>query len=316
MDNICHTLVGAAIGEAGLKRRTRLATPVLIVAANLPDIDVLVFATDMPSVAFRRGWTHGALAQVLLPVGLTALVAAVARVRRRGGRADPRDGPPLHLPWILALSFIGVVSHVMLDYLNTYGVRLLTPLDWRWFYGDAVFIIDVWLWAVLGSGIWLARRLGRPRPAQGALAFAAGYVVLMLLSAQASRGLVMDTWRVMRGTEPDALMVGPLPVTPFSRAVIVDRGDRYETGTFSWLPFGITFLPEVVPKRDTAPEVARARASAAVQGFLVWSRFPYWEIQHEAWGARVTVRDMRFGDRFSVSTLVPDGPASSSAAGP
>src|SRR6188508_3837495 len=68
MDNLCHTLVGAALGEAGLKRRTRFGSATLMIASNLPDIDVLVFATGTPAVAFRRGWTHGVLAQALLPL--------------------------------------------------------------------------------------------------------------------------------------------------------------------------------------------------------------------------------------------------------
>src|SRR5690349_11617106 len=65
MDNVCHTLVGAALGEAGLKRGTRLGLVTLMIASNLPDLDVLVFLTSTPSVAFRRGWTHGVLAQAV-----------------------------------------------------------------------------------------------------------------------------------------------------------------------------------------------------------------------------------------------------------
>ena len=76
MDNVCHTLVGAALGRAGLNRTTRFGSSTLMIAANLPDIDVLVFATDLPSVAFRRGWTHGLLAQALLPLLLTLAVTA------------------------------------------------------------------------------------------------------------------------------------------------------------------------------------------------------------------------------------------------
>ena len=67
MDNLCHTLIGAALGDAGLKRRTRFGSATLMIASNLPDLDVLVFATGTPSVAFRRGWTHGILADALLP---------------------------------------------------------------------------------------------------------------------------------------------------------------------------------------------------------------------------------------------------------
>ena len=53
-----------------------------------------------------------------------------------------------------------MLSHVALDLLNNYGVRLLMPFSNRWFYGDAVFIIDPWLWLTLGAGIWLTRRRG------------------------------------------------------------------------------------------------------------------------------------------------------------
>ena len=91
MDNICHTLVGAAFGEAGLKRQTRFGNATLMIAANLPDVDVLVFATDLPSVAFRRGWTHGMLAQALLPIALTAAMLGVDRLFP--GRADEHASP-------------------------------------------------------------------------------------------------------------------------------------------------------------------------------------------------------------------------------
>ncbi len=41
MDPICHTLVGAALAESGLKKRTALGTATLLIGANLPDMDVL-----------------------------------------------------------------------------------------------------------------------------------------------------------------------------------------------------------------------------------------------------------------------------------
>ena len=159
MDNVCHTLVGAAFGEAGLKRRTRFGSATLMIAANLPDLDVLVFATDVPSVAFRRGWTHGTVAQLLLPIALTAIMVAL-------GRARPAryDATPVRVGALLLLSYVGVLSHVGLDLLNTYGIRLLMPFDGRWFYGDAVFIIDPWLWLALGVGLWYARRRGTHAP--------------------------------------------------------------------------------------------------------------------------------------------------------
>ena len=158
MDNICHTLVGAALAEAGLKRQSAYARATLMIAANIPDLDVLVFATGTPSVSFRRGWTHGVVGQALLPIAVTLAVLAWARWRRPSGPRLVDGSPPVRAGALLVLAYLGLYSHVLLDFLNNYGVRLLAPVEWRWFYGDAVFIIDPWLWLTLAAGVWLSWR--------------------------------------------------------------------------------------------------------------------------------------------------------------
>jgi inner membrane protein len=308
MDNFCHTLVGAAFGEAGLKRKTRFGNPTLMIAANLPDIDVLSFVTDTNPISFRRGWTHGVLAQLALPVLFAGLIYAIGRVR--AARRD--DQPPLHFGWLLLLSYIGVYSHVFLDFLNNYGVRLLAPLDWRWFYGDALFIADVWLWLMLGIGVWLARRQRRPAISGAALVFASCYIAIMLVSAQVARTVVSNTWRDVRGSAPRALMVGPVPFTPFARVVIVDVGDHYETGLFRWWSMSVGFDPDPIPKNAGNPLVKKARAAPPVRDFLVWARFPFWTIRPHQDGTRVDVGDVRFMSQsirranFTASTVVRD----------
>jgi len=104
--------------------------------------------------------------------------------------------------------------------------------------------------------------------------------------------------------------VGPLPVTPLRRLVIVDAGDHYETGEFSWFPRRITLDPEVVPKRDEAPSVIAARnTDPRMRGILVWSRFPFYVIDPVPGGVRVTLRDMRFSlmgrGGFAATVFVP-----------
>jgi hypothetical protein len=130
----------------------------------------------------------------------------------------------------------------------------------------------------------------------------------MLLSASAARGVVADLWREARGIEPRALMVGPIALTPFTRVFIVDAGDQYETGAFTWWPTEVRFDPEPTAKNDRDPAVAAARAqSRTIREFLVWSRFPFWKVEPVEGGTRVTVRDMRFmaaGRQFSASTVV------------
>lgn len=298
MDNVCHTLVGLAAARAGLNTRTGLATATLAISANLPDIDVLVFATSVPSVAFRRGWTHGPIAQLLLPLACAGAMWLFGR----------RRSVATSFSWLLALSFIGIYTHVFLDYLNTYGVRLLMPFSHRWFYGDAVFIVDLWLWGMLGLGWWRSRR-GRTRPARIGLTAASVYIVLMLISARASRSIIAGKWTEATGAPPAQLMVGPVPVTPFRKSIIIDAGDHYVTGRFDWLPRRVVFDPERVAKNAQHPAVAAARSDGKVAGILVWSRFPFWTVRPVGSGFEVTLGDVRFAgmDRggFSATAVVP-----------
>jgi inner membrane protein len=305
MDNLCHTLVGAALGEAGLKQRTRFGNATLMIASNLPDIDVLVFATGTPSVAFRRGWTHGILADALLPPLLAGVMLFVA------SRRPAPSAPSIRPMQVLLLSYIGVILHVSMDLLNTYGVRLLMPFSQRWFYGDVLFIIDPWLWLALGTGVGLSIRRRAPNWSRASLAVAAAYVLAMLVGARAARAEMIDRWQQVEGQPPHALMVGPVPVTPLQRQIIIDAGDRYETGMFTWRPRNIRFDTDDVPKHDSDPLVVAARKAPNIRAFLIWSRFPFWTLEPIEGGTRVTVGDMRFnGGRgvalrnFTQSTIV------------
>ena len=197
MDNLCHSLVGAAIGKAGLARRTTLGMSTLVIANNLPDIDVAVFATNTLAMSFRRGWTHGVLAQATLPIVLTGAMLAYDRLVLQQ-RADAP--PPAVARELLLLSYVGVLLHVFMDLMNSYGVRLLMP------FSRAVVLRrrpvhcrsrgSISRWAL---GWWLSRRRGArgARPARRgppalAVAVAAVYVLAMLASNVAARAAVRD----------------------------------------------------------------------------------------------------------------------------
>lgn len=302
MDNVCHTLVGAACARAGITRPTRFAAATSMIAANLPDLDVLVFFTGVPSVAFRRGWTHGTLAQVVLPAALAAVMVLAGR---RSAAKDGESEPPAFVP-LAILSYVGVLSHVFLDYLNSYGVRLLMPFSGRWFYGDALFIIDPWLWLLLGAAL-MVRPDDGVRTARAFLAVAMAYILCMMASARAAETVVLNAWRQEHGT-PRSLMVGPAPFDPFAKTVIIDAGTHYRTGTFTWLPRRLTFSDRAVMKNDENPATVEARGDPRIAGILVWTRFPVWEVLPTPGGLRVSLHDMRFGNvqrgGFAASTVV------------
>ena len=80
MDNITHSLAGWALGQAGLKTASRKGLAGLILAANMPDIDVFFGKFPWDPLAIHRGFTHGLVGGVLLmPPLLAGLLWLLAR---------------------------------------------------------------------------------------------------------------------------------------------------------------------------------------------------------------------------------------------
>jgi len=300
VDNLCHALVGAALGKAGLARRTTLGMSTLVIANNLPDIDVAVFATNTLAMSFRRGWTHGVPAQLILPVGLTGAMLIYDRMVVQKRLNAP---PPAVARELLLLSFLGVLLHVVMDLMNSYGVRLLMPFSGQWFYGDALFIVDPWLYLALGLGWWGSRRrearggADASRPARVGVAVAAIYVLAMLASNLVARDTVRAGLQRAGRTTDAQFMVTPVAVNPFSREVIVDVGDRYEKGNL-WFEPRPHFRPAGfgMPKGLDDPEAQAALQSPRAQAFLRWARFPFVQVERNTSPPTIWLNDYRYAN--------------------
>ena len=343
MDPLTHSLLGAALAKTPPVRKIPLAAPTLILAANLPDVDVLsYFAGSDAGLGFRRGWTHGPLGLALLPLVLTAVIVLVSRrlsSRQRGAKAPA--------PAILLLAYLGALTHPVLDWLNTYGVRILMPFDHRWFYGDTLFIVDPWIWIVLGTAVFLGHAMTR-RWVLGwsvAAALATAMIVVVLpadltvakvvwtgsLAAvaliAAHRGSRVRLERVaapaaltlfliyglsmhgssrlarrsvlrhlgMEATSVESVMVGPLPLTPFRKEVVIATESSYRLARFDWLARPRVELLEVSrPRNVESPVIDAARSSPCVRGFVGWARFPVFEVDESEAGFEVQLIDLRY----------------------
>jgi len=171
MDNLTHTLVGAALAETGLKRATPLAAATLLIGANLPDIDILSGAFGpLTYLEYHRGLTHSLVGFLGLAVLLAASVygcSRLARPRANPGARHARFGP------LLALSLLSMATHPLLDYTNNYGWRPFLPWNNRWYYGDIAFVVDPWIWAGLGGWVFVVTAKTHKRALGWALLFAA-----------------------------------------------------------------------------------------------------------------------------------------------
>ena len=320
MDPLTHTLVGANLAGTHLGTKTRLASAALVIGANLPDVDAILYFTGHRDLAlgFRRGWTHGVLALFVLPLIQTALLIAYAKARRI--EVDKR--------WLLILSSAAILTHPALDWLNNYGMRWLMPFRGTWFYGDSVYIMDPWLWLVLGGG-WLAARQATPamigvfsivmlllawvvarrNTAYLGVIVLVGFILLIALLWKSNRELstaalvvaacyigarltihyatAADVRKKIPGI--DQLMVAPHPIDPRRWDVVARVGDHYRYGRYLW-GNGLTLANDSIAVAKPSREWDLARSDPSIRGFITWVRFPWYEVK----GDTVYVNDARY----------------------
>ena len=331
MDPLAHTLFGATLAEAGLKRRSRYATATLLIGANLPDIDAVAnfWGADVALHA-RRGVTHGPIAMVALPLLLAAAVWLWHRWR--GSTAAALDAPPFRPRAIVALSFLGVLSHPALDWLNTYGVRLLMPFDERWFYGDTLFIVDPWFWLLAAAGAVLARS-GSARAVAGWLVLAALASWLVITTDVVGQGVKIGwvvgsvtiailRWRVPQVAHPAfaratlatlALYIGL--AFGFARLAESALAEKFAAAReiqanpapgVPWAHRVVVVEPDTyrivtregavftLPRREPDAIVKAALAQESVRGFATWMRYPHWTVEEMPDRWIVRFQDLRY----------------------
>lgn len=309
MDNLTHSLVGAVLGQAGLKRTTGLAMPALIIGANLPDVDAACFfwLEGTEHLAFRRGITHGPPALVLLPLILAGLLWAFDRWQTKRG-ARPEGRLPVRFGWLYAMAFIGCLSHPFFDWLNVYGIRLLEPFSSQWFYGDTLFIIDPWLWAVLIGTVWWSRRREKAgadwmRPARIGIAAVLAYVGMngaVTWFNYQTRGMTTEPY-------PQAHIAAPVPLAFWRREQIARTYDgRWISSDWEGAAIGHGYANSAETQCKLPNLAAARRTNSQLDAFLFWSRAPF---ATRAADGSVILYDARFydpraRDRFSVA--LPD----------
>jgi inner membrane protein len=233
-------------------------------------------------------------ALLVLAVLLTLVMLSWHRWRGRGGAA-PKPGA------LLLLSVIGIATHPFLDWMNTYGMRWLMPLNPSWWYADSLFIVDPWIWLALGLGVWFSRRretrqssVSTSGPARVALVAVGLYIAAMgSLTALARRG-VRDALSA-RGITADTVVVDPVFANPIRRRVIYFWEGAYQLATYRVLPTGDLSQPwYAIPLNAGQPAIGPANRTPAGREYHSWARLPYYVIAPAGDTTWVTIADARY----------------------
>jgi inner membrane protein len=304
MDNLTHSLTGLMLSRAGLNRFYPRATLVLVVSANIPDIDIVAIARG-PLYYFEhhRGITHSIAALPVMAL-LSALVACAFGRTMRG--------------WLAAwgLACIGVASHLLLDWTNTYGIRLFLPFSSQYVHLDLINLFDLLIWAVLLLG-WLGPMMGKLVSSEiGAKSGAGRGMAILALSffliydfgrfLAHERAIEILNSRLYHDGPPTRVAAFPTAgVSPLEWQGWVERPE-----------FVMRFLmnvrqefdPEagsIIYKAAPSPAIDAARLAHPFRVFLQFAQYPLWSVSaaDSPEGAHdVAVTDWRFP--FAATALV------------
>lgn len=300
MEPITHALASVAIGRAGLNRITRAATPMLLLSGLIADVD-LAARLGGPET-FLRG--HRTATHSLAGTGV--IIVAVAGASWLAGRKARKFSVGV-LP-ALAICAAGAGTHLFLDLLNDYGVKLLWPFNEKWYAWDLADGVDWWVFFCLLMGLLIPelfrlvheeigskpKRNGRQRGALIGLALAA-LVITGRAVAHEQAVALLDS-RTYRGQTPLAVAAFPRGSNPLLWSGVVETDSAIVNVDVPLGP-GRAFDPEAGDVHFKPPPSAMidaARATPVGIEFLNLARFPLARVQREGDGFVVRIQDMRF----------------------
>jgi membrane-bound metal-dependent hydrolase YbcI (DUF457 family) len=305
MENLTHTLVGLMMARCGLEKTTVRGAGMMMLAANVPDIDAVFWFNRQHYLDYHRTYTHSFACMPLLAL----LPMALARAQ---------------FSWkSYAAAIAGVLSHLLLDWTNPYGIDLLLPFSHRRLMLDITNIADVWIWTILFVGLLVpvvVRKLTKgpsigmpPRVMWAAIALSALITyegARFALHAKAIQMLESQTysWGTHKDQPPRQSIAVPADFIHPARWKGIVRGDGFVT----IVPLDVQEGFDSSDERtfdDPPPGLAveAARRLPEFQTMIRFSQAPYWKATPVAGGTLVELIDLRFG--------TPDNPGFAFASG-
>jgi inner membrane protein len=288
MDPITHLMTGACLARAGFNRKAAYATVAMTLAAEAPDLDVL-WSIKGPIAAFQhhRGWTHAFLG---IPFEAAIVVGGIWLFHRWRTQATSSKPPKAPIRWglLYCFSLIALLSHLLLDWTNNYGLRPFFPFNPRWYAGSFVFIFEpvlflILLIALIAPSLFglIGSEVGARRPpfrGRGwAVAALLGMVALWavrLFEHQKAIQLAQSADR--NGAAVLRVAADPYLINPFHWQTVVETPQYYQISSAD--TFSDTMASnnqaQIIYKPPTTLATLVAKRSWLGEIYLDWSQFP------------------------------------------
>jgi membrane-bound metal-dependent hydrolase YbcI (DUF457 family) len=166
MDTITHGIAGALLGKGVFSgddlfavrpmNRGRVVTWSLMLGAIFPDSDTFrgfFSSNELLILTWHRSITHSLVCLPFFALALAALTRWICRWRKW-------DAPGLAA--LTGIYAVGILSHILLDLVTSFGTMIWSPLQWSRPAWDLIFIVDFTFTAILLVPQFLAWVYARP----------------------------------------------------------------------------------------------------------------------------------------------------------
>lgn len=327
MEPVTHVLTGACLARAGLNRRTAYATLAMAIAAELPDIDTLWgLRGPVEALQHHRGITHTFLGVPFEAAFVLLVVYGVhhwrsARYAKRAKPSPVGDHVPVTRPltaapvrWglLYCFSILALLSHLLLDYTNDYGLRPFYPFNPHWYAASIVFVFDPLILLLLVIGLitpWIFRLVGsevgarRQRFTGTGWPRAALLLILLLWGIrwfEHGRAMQLATAQSLEAPTSEAfadqsvsskpadqskqplptyleaqrVLANPDPLSIFRWYTVTDFGPLYQLERVDTREQTVEATEGTYAKANPTPAIIAAEGSSLGKAYLDWSPMP------------------------------------------
>ena len=307
MDTLSHGLAGSFLTRTLTDaRRARTALVLGFVTAMLPDLDYIGVGGIMGYLRWHRGWTHSFVLLPLVSFGLALLANRLWRDER------------VTRLWLFCAA--GQASHILFDWITSFGTMFFTPITRHRYSLDWVFILDPYFsgisaLALIAVAVWRERARRIAGLGAGLLFGYIGFCAVLHVRA-------LTVWKAL-DHPPAGAQVAAVPqfLSPFRWLGLSEHATEVHVAFFDIGPFakvvehprqpqGILDAPRVQPEFYPPPERAlirrfpkapesaaraAARALSDVRTYREFARFPLETVAPGSGGLpEYWIQDLRF----------------------
>lgn len=301
MDSLTQVLLGASVAELVIGRAIgRKASLYGAMLGTLPDLDVLIpFGGAIEDFTYHRGFSHSLLV-------LSAIAPAIGwALHRLHGLAS------LKL-WI-AMVWLVLITHPLLDAFTVYGTQLFWPITEYPVSGSSTFIIDpaFTLWLAIGVIAALAfnRQGGIGHKVNTVCLTLAGAYLAWTLAAKAYVTDIADRSMARQGLTHNHLLSTPAPFNTLLWRFVAMQDDGYYVGYYSVFDEtkDIKFT-----RYDSRTDLLKPLADNWYVKRLQWFSHGFYRVSQPT-PSEVVITDLRMGVEnayvfaFKVADIAADG---------